>query len=96
MGVFVETADLPPSGVSVRLEVRASALDASGLKMQTRGQVVRVELTEQPRLASGFAVATRSLKLRDCKPVVTGHAAECESHPRTGAKSWSTPSRKPN
>lgn len=96
MGVFVETPDCPPSGAAVRLEVRASALAASGLMMHTRGQVVRVEITEQPQAAAGFAAATRSLKLRNCKPVVTGRAAEYQPGPRMNSKSWSSHSRKPN
>jgi len=95
-GVFVETPDCPPSGVGVRLEVRASALDSSGLMMHTRGQVVRVESTAQPQAITGFAAATRSLKLRNCKPTVTGRAAEFESGPRMNSKSWSTHSRKLN
>ena len=95
-GVFVQAPVCPPSGVSVRLEVRASELATSGLMMQTRGQVVRVEPGAEPMAAAGFAAATRSLKLRNCKPVVTGPGAHFQPGPQTQQKSWSTHSRKPD
>ena len=98
-GLFVETQECPPSGVSVRLEVRASALADSGLMMQTRGQVVRIELDDEadkPVAVAGFAAATRSLKLRNCKPVVTGRGAQSDPHPVAGPTTHSFHSRKPN
>jgi len=75
-GVFVLTPDCPPSGATVRLEVRASRLTKSGLIMHTKGQVVRVEVTEAPAAVAGFAASTRSLKLRDCKPGVTARTPQ--------------------
>jgi PilZ domain-containing protein len=95
-GIFVRTHDCPPSGVTVRLEVRASGLSTSGLMMQTRGQVVRVDSGEQAAAAAGFAAATRSLKLRDCKPSVTDRIQEYRSGPEASTQSWSDSSRKPN
>jgi len=85
-GVFVCTPHCPPSGATVRLEVRASALSNSGLMMHTRGQVVRVEAGEVASAAAGFAVSARSLKLRNCKPGVMGR----------GIESGAGYSRKPN
>jgi len=75
-GVFVLTPDCPPSGVTVRLEVRASSLTRSGLMMQAKGQVVRVEASEASAAIAGFAAATRSLKLRECKPGVMARTSE--------------------
>jgi PilZ domain len=95
-GVFVLTPECPPSGASVRLEVRASALTQSGLMMQARGQVVRVEPSVAPAAAAGFAAATRSLKLRNCKPGVTRLGKEYHADPITSSKSLTDPSRKPN
>lgn len=95
-GVFVLTPHCPPSGVNVRLQVRNSDLSTSGLMMQTRGQVVRVEPSEQPHSTAGFAAATRSLKLRNCKPVVTRNGPECMPVTEAVRKSWSNHSRKPN
>lgn len=95
-GVFVLTPDCPPSGATVRLEVRASALSKSGLMMQTRGHVVRVEATEAPVAAAGFAATTRSLKLRNCKPGVTGRETEYGTGPLATPKPGSNHSRKPN
>jgi PilZ domain-containing protein len=95
MGMFVLAPKCPPSGAAVRLELRASALSSSGLVMQTRGQVVRVEARPEPA-GVGFAVATRSLKLRNCKPAVTGPETEYQPGPAMTRKSWSIHSRKPN
>jgi PilZ domain len=95
-GVFVLTPDCPPSGVAVRLEVRASALSKSGLMMQTKGQVVRVEVIEPQAAIAGFAAATRSLKLRNCKPGVTRRGTEYGSRSLSDSKSWMGNSRKPN
>jgi len=95
-GVFIQTPECPPSGATVRLEMRASALSDSGLMMQTTGQVVRVEIAEQPQAAAGFAAATRSLKLRNCKPVVTGRGTEYQPRPLMSTKYLSSQSRKPN
>ncbi len=95
-GVFVVTPDCPPSGASVRLEVRASALSKSGLMMQTRGQVIRLEVSDAPTAAAGFAAATRSLKLRNCKPGVTGLEAEWATGPVSNSRSLTGNSRKPN
>jgi len=75
-GVFVHTPDCPPSGVTVRLEVRVTTLTESGLIMQTSGQVVRVEAGEAQAAVAGFAAATHSLKLRDCKPSFTARPPE--------------------
>jgi hypothetical protein len=74
-GLFVVTPDVPPSGTAVRLEVRACSGRGAGLLVQTKGQVVRVEVNEQPASEAGrvgFAVATRSLILRNCKPLAAG------------------------
>jgi PilZ domain len=95
-GIFVVTPDCPPSGVPVRLEVRASALTQSGLVMQTRGQVVRVEPSVAPAPAAGFAASTRSLKLRNCKPGVTRLGTEYQVDPAISSKSLTDQSRKPN
>jgi len=96
MGIFVQTSACPPSGAAVRLQVRASALSTSGLMMQTSGRVVRLEPGEQAASATGFAAATRSLKLRNCKPVVTDLGAEYRLGSQPGTESWSNHSRKPN
>jgi hypothetical protein len=95
-GVFIVTSKCPPSGAAVRLQVRASALSTSGLMMQTSGQVVRVEQTERPRPAAGFAAATRSLKLRDFKPAVIARGPKFHPGAQSPTQSWSHPSRKPN
>ena len=95
-GVFVFTPDSPPSGVTVRLEVRASALTKSGLVMQTRGQVVRVQSTGAPDEAVGFAVSARSLKLRNCKPAVTSCGSEYSSGTDASFGHLPGHSRKPN
>jgi len=78
-GVFVVTPDCPPSGATVRLEVRAASLSRSGLMMQAKGQVVRVEVGKSAPAIAGFAAATRSLKLRDCKPGFTARTSHLES-----------------
>lgn len=75
-GLFVVTRDAPPSGVPVKVEVRALSQLGSGLLMQAKGQVVRVQVNEQPASGVGFAVATRSLVLRSCKPDVTAQDRE--------------------
>jgi len=96
MGVFVQTSECPPSGAAVRLQMRATALSTSGLMMQTSGRVVRVEPSAQAAPATGFAAATRSLKLRDCKPVVTDLGAKYRLGSQPNTESWSNHSRKPN
>ena len=95
-GVFVLTPQCPPSGTTVRVKVRASALTHSGLMMETSGQVVRVEAGQEAPVAAGFAAATRSLKLRNCKPTVTGCGPEYQPSPITRPESRPGRSRKPN
>ena len=90
------TPECPPSGSTVRLEVLASALSGSGLMIETRGQVVRVESIVSLPDVAGFAAATRSLKLRDCKPAVTEQGAEYGLGQGSTRKSWTGSSRKHN
>lgn len=95
-GVFVVTRDAPPSGAAVKVEVRAYSPSGPGLLMQAKGQVVRVEINEQPASGVGFAAATRSLILRNCKPEVTGRDPEYGPESGLGSRAFPIHSRKPN
>src|SRR5271168_418392 len=95
-GVFVETRDAPPSGTPVRLEVRAYSVSGSGLLMQTKGNVVRVEVSNQPANGVGFAVVTRSLVLRNCKPSAPAWDRGRETRSRRVPRVLHSLSRKPN
>jgi PilZ domain len=95
-GVFVLTKHIPPSGTTVRLEVRAPSHSGSGLLIQSRGQVVRVEGAAQPPATLGFAAATRSLKLRDCNPAVISAGGQYKPVPEAPPAAWRSDTRKPN
>jgi len=95
-GVFVLTPQVPPSGTSVRLEVRAPSLSGSDLLIQSRGQVVRVEGASQPQAGAGFAAATSSLKLRDRNPAVISPETQYKPVPALGPAAGRNHTRKPN
>jgi hypothetical protein len=95
-GLFVVTRDAPPSGVAVKVEVRAFSRWGSGLLMQAKGQVVRVEVNEQPASGVGFAAATRSLVLRNCKLDVTAQDGEFDTLSGAAPGDFPGRSRKPN
>jgi len=92
----VITRDAPPFGVTVKVEVRALSKSGTGLLMQAKGQVVRLEINQQPASGVGFAAATRSLVLRGCSSDVT--VRERESDLPSGMTPGGFPghSRKPN
>jgi hypothetical protein len=95
-GLFVVTRNAPPSGVAVKVEVRAYSQWGSGLLMQAKGQVVRVEVNEQPASGVGFAAATRSLVLRNCKPDVTAQGGDFDTVSGAAPSDFPGRSRKPN
>jgi hypothetical protein len=90
------TPQVPPSGAAVRLEVLTSSRSGSGLLMQSKGQVVRVEGRQQPPDGVGFAAATGSLKLQNCNPAVIPSDEQYKRVPELGPAASRSQSRKPN
>jgi PilZ domain len=95
-GVFILTPHVPPSGTTVRLEVRAPSHSGSGLLIQSRGQVVRAERVSLAQAGAGFAAATSSLKLRDCNPVVISPDRQYKPVLGLGSAGRQNHTRKPN
>jgi PilZ domain-containing protein len=62
-GVFVLTDFHPPFGTKVRFEVSYPSGSAQQLRIQGQGQVVRIDRADQPQKQSGFAAATKVIKL---------------------------------
>lgn len=77
-GVFVWTHESPPLGTKVQFEILfKSAISASGLRMQARGEIVRVERSQQVEQGGGFAASTKTLRMHSNKvDVVQEHRKE--------------------
>ena len=65
-GVFVDAAICPPIGSSVELNFSLPAIpDAErGMNVEHKGEIVRLEGTEQPEHSGGFAITSRKVVWR--------------------------------
>jgi len=95
-GIFVETHDAPPYGAAVQFEVCTSFLSRSGVVMQTKGKVVRVELSHQVRYGTGFAAATKKLKLHNNKADTVGPDLAEKAERILALTQWPDKMGKPN
>lgn len=63
-GLFVLTGDPPPLGTSIHFEVDlATSRVSSAVTIHAKGQVTRVETSDEQAGLAGFAVSTRRMRL---------------------------------